>query len=61
MPPGIGYGKKGPAMVSGQMGTANNGQEMTGIMPAMKAKKMRRKRPKTGEVAAVAAFKKQMR
>jgi hypothetical protein len=61
MPPGIGYGNKGPAMVSGQMGTVNNGQEMAGIMPAMKAKKMRRKRPKTGEVAAVAAFKKQMR
>jgi hypothetical protein len=61
MPPGIGYGKKGPAMVSGQMGTVNKGQEMAGLVPPMMGKKPRRKRPKMGEVAAVAAFKKQMR
>lgn len=50
-----------PPMVTGQMGTYNAGAPVTGMKPDMGARKPRKKRGKPGEVAAVAAFKKQMR
>jgi hypothetical protein len=48
-------------MVAGQMGTYNAGAPMTGQMPDMGARKPRKKRGKKREVAAVSAFKRQMK
>ncbi len=47
-------------MVAGQMGTYNAGVPMVGMKPDMGGKP-RKKRGKKNEVAAVAAFKKQMK
>lgn len=47
-------------VVAGQMGTYNAGTPMVGMKPDMGGRP-RKKRRKTGEVAAVTAFKKQMK
>lgn len=49
-----------PQMVTGQMGTYNAGVPMTGMKPDMGGKPRKKKR-KDNQIAAVAAFKKQMR
>lgn len=47
-------------MVTGQVGTYNAGAPMTGMKPDMGGKP-RKKRGKNREIAAVAAFKRQMK
>ena len=47
-------------MVTGQMGTYNAGAPMTGMKPDMGGKPRKKKR-KDNQIAAVAAFKKQMK
>lgn len=46
--------------VAGQMGTYNQGAPMVGMKPDMGGKPRKKKR-KSNQIAAVAAFKKQMR
>jgi hypothetical protein len=50
-----------PQMVAGQMGTYNDGGQMVGMKPDMGGKPRKKRGKKMGEVAAVAAFKKQMK
>lgn len=48
-------------VVTGQMATVNDGQPIVGMKPDMGGRPRRKKRGKSGEVAAATAFKKYMK